>query len=587
MKIFFQLRWYFRKEWRRYTAGIVMLVIVSVLSLLPPYVTGVIVDHIAADTIQTSILLSWAGILILAGILMYLFRFWWRIMIFGASIRLARLLRNKLYEQFTAMSPSFYSKKRTGDLMAHATNDIKAVEQTAGVGVLTLVDSLTMGAFVIAAMAFTISPSLTLYSLLPMPIMALATSWYGSLLHKRFSKAQAAFSSLNNKVQESISGIRVTKTLGFENEDIQSFAHQSDDVVKKNEDVARIDALFDPTISLIVGVSYFLAVFFGAGMVIDGDITLGELTSFTLYLGMLIWPMLAFGWFFNIIERGRASYNRINSLLAEKQEITDEKASIETTPTGRLDITVPHFSYSKHASPVLSEVFIQTEPGMSIGITGRTGSGKSTLMRLLLREIEGKEVEISIGGAAHTSYYLQSYRKAFGYVPQSHFLFSMTIADNIAVGKPDASFSEITAAAGLAHVHDDIITMEHGYETMVGERGITLSGGQKQRVAIARALLLVPEILLLDDSLSAVDAKTEEAILQNIKAERHHKTTFIVSHRMSAIKHCDELIVMEKGQIKERGTHEELMGMNGWYEQMYNQQQLESLVEEGTGHDRT
>ncbi|RKD75277.1 ATP-binding cassette subfamily B protein [Sinobaca qinghaiensis] len=581
MQIFWSLRWFFQKEWLAYSVGIGILMLVSALALLPPYAAGRVVDQIAEGTLTVGDLQYWAVLLLGAGILMYIFRYIWRIMIFGAAIRLAKLLRSRLYEHYTKMSASFYNRRRTGDLMAHSTNDIKAVEQTAGIGVLTLVDSIAMGGFVIAAMAFTISWQLTLLCLLPMPLMAAATSIYGNILHHRFGQAQAAFSELNNKVQESVSGIRVTKAFGQEKAEVAAFSRQSDKVVEKNENVARVDALFEPTISLVVGISYFLAVFFGARFVIAGDLTIGELTSFTVYLGMLTWPMLAFGLLFNIVERGRASYGRIESLLEEKQDITDERAEYSSIPTGSINVVIESCHYPEAEQASLQDISFYVQKGETIGIAGRTGSGKTTLLKLLLREMEDPLSRIEVDGVSAASYQLDSYRMAFGYVPQDHFLFSISIADNIAFARPDASFKEIVHAAKTAHVHEDIINMEYGYDTIVGERGVTLSGGQKQRLAIARALITDPEILILDDSLSAVDAKTEESILSHLQRERHNKTTWIVSHRMSAIKHADQIVVLENGRQIERGTHDELMKDHRWYADMYDMQQLESLVEKG------
>ncbi|MDY7222887.1 ABC transporter transmembrane domain-containing protein [Halalkalibacterium halodurans] len=581
MKVFVDLWWFFKQEKKSYGFGIVMLAIVSLLTLVPPRVVGIIVDHIYEGTLTMPVLLQWIGVLAALALIVYVARYLWRVMIFGASLRLARLLRNQLYTHFTNMAAPFYQKHRTGDLMAHATNDIRAIQATAGQGVLTLVDSLTMGGFVILTMAITISWELTLISLLPMPLMALLTSYYGSLLHKRFHHAQAAFSSLNDKVQESVTGVRVTKAFGQEEQDIEAFRKQSDDVVKKNVAVARVDALFDPTISLIVGLSYFLAIVFGARFVIAEQLTIGQLTSFTIYLGLLIWPMLAFGFLFNIVERGRASYNRVSQLLQAKQEITDSWARIHVPPTGHVDVAIDQFVYPNQKEPALADVQFELSEGETLGIVGKTGAGKTTLLRLLQREYDIKQGTIILDGRPIEHYTLDALKAAFGTVPQDHFLFSATIADNIAFAKPDATISEIIQVSQLAHIHDDIIQFEQGYDTVVGERGVTLSGGQKQRVSIARALLANPNILILDDSLSAVDAKTEEAILSSLRAERKGKTTIITAHRLSAIKHADHILVMDDGRIVERGTHETLMEAGGWYRNMYERQQLETLVEKG------
>ncbi|WP_078427008.1 ABC transporter transmembrane domain-containing protein [Alkalihalobacterium alkalinitrilicum] len=587
MKVFIDLWWYFKKEKGRYGLGILTLMVVSFLTLLPPYIVGIIVDHIEQKTLTREVLMQWGLILLLIGIATYILRYIWRIMIFGASIRLARLLRNQLYEHFTNMSRKFYQKRRTGDLMAHSTNDIKAIEQTAGAGVLTLVDSLTMGGFVIITMAATISWKLTLICLIPMPFMALSTSYYGSLLHKRFAGAQAAFSELNDKVQESMTGIRVTKAFGHEEADVESFKTKSNQVVEKNVAVAKVDALFDPTISLIVGISYFLAVVFGAKYVITDDMTIGQLTSFTIYLGLLIWPMLAFGWLFNIVERGRASYGRVSSILSEQIEISDSDAKYNQMPAGNISYDINSFKYSEDDKNVLKDIHFSIKKGQTLGIVGKTGSGKTTMLKLLMREFDVTNGEVRLDNRSVKDYEFDALRTAIGYVPQDHFLFSATIADNIAFAKPTASIQEIIDVSKLASIHDDIVRFPDGYETIVGERGVTLSGGQKQRISIARALILDPEMLILDDSLSAVDAKTEEQILHSLRHERKNKTTIITAHRLSAIKHADLILVLDKGKIMERGNHKELMVQNGWYRKMYEHQQLETLVQQGGDNHAT
>lgn len=581
MRVFLDLAWFFKREKKAYILGTIILLIVAFLQLIPPKIIGYVADQIANRTITVKSLLGWILVLISVGLVMYVFRYYWRIYIFGSAVKLSRLLRYRLYEHFTKMSPSFYQRKRIGDLMAHATNDIQAVQQTAGAGVLTLVDSLATGGFVIVAMALTISWKLTIICLLPMPIMALLTNWYGTLLHQRFGLAQAAFSSLNDKTQESISGIKVTKTFGQEKEEIASFAKQSEDVVQKNIAVAKIDALYDPTINVIVGLSFFLAVAFGAKFVVDGDLTIGQLISFTTYLGLLIWPMLAFGWLFNIVERGRASYDRISRLLEEKIEIEEVENGIKEIKTGDIEYAIKSFSYPNEKAVVLQNIHFKLPKGKTLGIVGKTGSGKTTLLRLLIRDFEGYHGEIRVGGFKIQDYSLDSYRKLFGYVPQDHFLFSATIRENITFAKPDATDEEIEQAAKIANIHDDILSFTNGYQTVVGERGVSLSGGQKQRISIARAILLNPEILILDDSLSAVDAKTEEMILSALRENRKGKTTIITSHRLSAIQHADLIIVLENGKIIQQGNHETLMKEEGWYKEMYMHQQLESLVEHG------
>jgi ATP-binding cassette, subfamily B, multidrug efflux pump len=583
MKVFLNLGWFFRQEKKSYISGIILLMLVAVLQLVPPKIIGIVADHINEGTMTKGILVQWVLVLVAVGVSMYVLRYYWRIRIFGSAVKLSKILRNRLYQHFTRMSPSFYQKNRIGDLMAHATNDLSAIQQTAGAGVLTLVDSLSTGGFVIIAMAFTISWKLTLICLLPMPFMVMLTSWFGSMLHKSFYKAQEAFSSLNDKTQESITGIKVIKTFGQEQEDIEDFRKQSEDVVQKNIVVAKIDSLYDPTISIIVGISFFLSIAFGAKYVLNGELTIGELISFTTYLGLLVWPMLAFGWLFNIVERGRASYDRVAALLNEKIEITDSEAALDVVPYGDIQYKIDEFTYPGELRPILKDVFISLAAGETLGIVGKTGSGKTTLLKLLIREFEGYQGDILFGGEKLAKYKLESLREAIGYVPQDHFLFSATVAENIAFTNPSATEKEVMKAAKLANIHEDILQFTEGYQTIVGERGVSLSGGQKQRISIARALLMNPEVLVLDDSLSAVDAKTEEAILTSLRENREGKTTIITSHRLSAIQHANLIIVMDEGSIIEKGTHEELMKIDGWYKEMYLRQQLEELVEHG-GH---
>lgn len=585
MKVFIRLSWFFKQEKKAYILGIFLLLFVALLQLLPPKVIGFIVDEIHNNTLTSRRLLQWLATLLMAGLFMYALRYFWRIMIFGSAVKLARELRNKLYKHFTNMPQSFYQKHRVGDLMAHATNDIQAVQQTAGAGVLTLVDSLFTGGLVIVAMATTISWKLTLIALIPMPFIALLTSWYGKLLHKRFFKAQAAFSGLNDKVQESITGVKVIKSFGQEKENINDFQKQSANVVSKNIAVARVDALYDPTISIIVGVSFFLSVAFGAQYVINGELSIGELVSFTTYLGLLVWPMLAFGWLFNILERGRASYDRISTLLAEKSDVYEDENALSVVPSGDIEYKVNSFSYPGAREPVLKDIHFQINRGETIGVIGRTGSGKTTLLKLLIREFDLNDGDILFAHRSIRDYKISKLREGIGYVPQEHFLFSDSIRGNIAFASPNISDEEISEASRGANIHDDILSFPDQYKTMTGERGVSLSGGQKQRISIARALLLEPEVLILDDSLSAVDASTEEGILAVLREKRKGKTTIITSHRLSSIKHANLILVLDGGRVVESGTHEELMRLNGLYKEMYLRQQLEDLVKQGGYRD--
>ncbi len=576
VSVFSRLGWFFKEQWRRYLIAISLLMMVALLTVIPPKVVGWVVDGIAKGSLDNDTLMGYLAWLFVLGLLIYLLRYVWRVMLFGASYRLAYVLRNRLFSHFTRMSPDFYQRHRTGDLMAHATNDIQAVEMTAGEGVLTLVDSIIVGVLVLSIMCSQYSWQLTLLSLLPLPVMAFFMNRFGTQIYKEFKAAQGAFSRLNNKTQEALSGVRVLKSYAVESLEDKGFAELTRQAGACNMAVARIDAKFDPVIYLCIGCSYFLAVAGGSVLVVRDELTLGELTSFTMYLGQLIWPMFAIAWLFNIIERGSAAYSRIESMLAERSDIedpTEPAAFVSPFP-----LQAKGVSYQLEQRTLLRNIDFNLQSGGMLGIVGRTGAGKSSLLKLLMRLANPTSGELTMGAVPIAQLALGDLRGQFAYVPQEPFLFSTTIAANIALGRPDASQEEIERVARIACVHDDICRFPKGYETEVGEKGVTLSGGQKQRLSIARALLLAAPILVLDDALSAVDAHTEQQILQALKA--HRRTLILVSHRMTAVEQAEEILVLEQGHISERGRHGALMAHNGWYADMVRYQRLEQDVEE-------
>ncbi|EFC4375265.1 SmdA family multidrug ABC transporter permease/ATP-binding protein [Escherichia coli] len=579
MRLFAQLSWYFRREWRRYLGAVALLVIIAMLQLVPPKVVGIVVDGVTEQHFTTGQILMWIATMVLIAVVVYLLRYVWRVLLFGASYQLAVELREDYYRQLSRQHPEFYLRHRTGDLMARATNDVDRVVFAAGEGVLTLVDSLVMGCAVLIMMSTQISWQLTLFALLPMPVMAIMIKRNGDALHERFKLAQAAFSSLNDRTQESLTSIRMIKAFGLEDRQSALFAADAEDTGKKNMRVARIDARFDPTIYIAIGMANLLAIGGGSWMVVQGSLTLGQLTSFMMYLGLMIWPMLALAWMFNIVERGSAAYSRIRTMLAEAPVVIDGSDKV---PEGRgeLDVNIRQFTYPQTDHPALENVNFALKPGQMVGICGPTGSGKSTLLSLIQRHFDVSEGDIRFHDIPLTKLQLDSWRSRLAVVSQTPFLFSDTVANNIALGCPNATQQEIEHVARLASVHDDILCLPQGYDTEVGERGVMLSGGQKQRISIARALLVNAEILILDDALSAVDGRTEHQILHNLRQWGQGRTVIISAHRLSALTEASEIIVMQHGHIAQRGNHDELAQQSGWYRDMYRYQQLEAALDD-------
>ncbi len=578
MQVFLKLKWFFKENWKSYTIGVFALMIVAVLQLVPPRIIGEVIDEIAAGMITSNSLMRWLIILFITALSQYILRYIWRVRIWGNAAKLERIIRNRLYRHFTEMDSQFFQKYRTGDLMAHATNDLRSIRMVAGGGILTMADSLSITIVTITAMFLIIDWRLTILAVLPLPLLAFSSRYLGKMLHVRFRDAQEAFSRMNNKVQESLQGVKVIKTFGQEKEDIDEFKVQTDHILAKNKEVYKIDSIFDPVLTLIIGISYTIAIVVGGNLIINNEITVGEFVTFISYLGMLVWPMFAIGRLFNIVERGSASYERVELLLNEQSSIFEKESAIHQAISGELSFDIESFSYPDDEKVVLEDVHFSVKKGETIGIVGKTGAGKSTILKLLLREYDEYTGSIQFDQQDIRDYSLDALLENIGYVPQNNFLFSASIRDNIRFSNPNLSQEEVERAAKLADVHEDILKMPQGYDTETGERGVSLSGGQQQRVSIARAIVKNPELMILDDSLSAVDAKTEEKILSSLRRIRDEQTTIIVAHRISSLMHADEIIVLEDGKIIERGKHDELVQLAGWYSDMYEQQQLETLA---------
>lgn len=556
MGIFSRLNWFFKQRWEQYSFGVLALILVAICNIIPPKIVGNIVDAVNKQTMSFSYLTLNMAVLLLAAVAGYFLRFLWQKMIYGSSFVLERDLRSQLYTHFMEMDSTFYQKWRTGDLMAHATNDIDAVREVAGAGILTLADSLITGLSMIVAMGMFISWKLTILAIFPLILLAIMANVLGNKIHNAFLKSQGEFSNINNKTQESVVGIKVLKALGQEKEDQVDFDRYVDGNIKANKRSYRLDALFNPLTTLIMGLSYVITIIIGGLAVIHQQMTIGQLVSFITYLAELTWPMFAVGSLFNILERGAASYDRITELLNEKSSLVQPKKAITSVDNGNIDFEVSKFNYPDDPAPAINNVSFKLGQGQTLGIVGPTGGGND------IRD-----------------YNINKYLDKIGYVPQTNFLFSTDVRDNVRFANIDASQQQVEKAAHIADLAKDINNMPEGYDTEVGELGVSLSGGQKQRLAIARAVLSDPKLLILDDSLSAVDAKTEKNIEQRIASDRQNGTTIIAASRLSSVEHADEIIVVDHGTIIEKGTHSELLENKGWYHDTFNLQEKNAAIE--------
>ncbi|MVP01693.1 ABC transporter ATP-binding protein [Paenibacillus lutrae] len=576
-----KLGWFFKENWIRYTVAVTLLIVAGIAEIIPPKILGYAVDEIQMGSITAERLVSMIVWTLVITVGIYLITYVWMYQLFGGSFLVERILRSRFMRHLLKMTPTFFEKYRTGDLMARATNDLRSVAGTAGFGILTLVDSSAFMLTILFTMGLTISWKLTFAALLPLPFIALAMKFYGKTIHERYTIAQDAFGQMNDQVLEATAGVRVLRAYVQEANEQERFRELTDDVYRKNISVARIDALFDPTIKLLVGASYLIGLGYGAYLVFQTELTLGQLLSFNIYLGMLIWPMFAIGELINIMQRGNASLDRVNEALGYRPDVQDDPQHTRAD-AGPGTIAFENASFRYPASEVsnLEGISLTLRRGETLGVVGRTGSGKSTLLKQLLRQYPVGSGTITIGGVPIQQIPLDRVQSWIGYVPQEQILFSRTVRENIRFGKPGASDEEVLGAIERAAFAQDIHTLADGLDTLVGEKGVALSGGQKQRVSLARALIADPEILLLDDAMSAVDARTEARIIENIRRERAGKTTLISTHRLSAVEHADRILVLDEGRIVESGTHEELLAHGGWYKEQYERQQVESNLTE-------
>lgn len=558
-----KISWYISSNKKRYVLIVIFLLLANVLEIIPPQLIGRTIDLINNGNLTETMMWNIVLIFIVVIILTYAVSYYWAYLLFEGAIKIESILRSRLMRKFLLLSPSFYERNKTGDLMAKATNDLRTVNMATGFGVITLLDSTMFLLTIVLVMGFTISWPLTLLALLPLPLLAVIEQRLGKRINKTHKSSQEAFGVMNDAVLEVVEGVRLTRSYVQEDDENKRFHKLTGDYLKKFMKVERLDALFQPLTIIVVSLSMAISFGYGAVLVNNGAITVGELITFNVYLNMLVWPMFALGMLFNIMERGNASYDRIQHVLDEVDDLKDSgKDSIDNTTFNFNDVT---FKYPLSRNNNLENITIELGKGETLGIVGKTGSGKSTFIKQLLKIYPEGSGSLIIDGLNISNLNRAKLREKLGYVSQENILFSRTVKENIMFGKPDATEEEMNEAIKLSAFDEDLLRMPEGLNTLVGEKGVSLSGGQKQRISIARSLIKQPDILILDDALSAVDARTEQRIINHIKDSRQGKTTIIITHRLSAVHHADKIIVLDNGKIVEEGTHDDLSNNKGWY----------------------
>lgn len=568
---------YASKYKMRYFVGIVFLLMVDILQLIPPKILGHLTDSLTLGE-ATSKMIAIAIIqMLLLALLMAIGRFMWRIYVNGTSRKIEYDIRNKFFRHLQELSINFYNENKTGDLMALATNDLNAVRMALGPGIIMFFDAVVLTIATVIIM-LTINFKLTLLAIIPLPFIAISSRIFGKKIHKRFTKVQRCFSKITDLVQENFSGIRIIQSFVQEEKEFERFAKENENNFKANMDFIKIWGVFSPLVEFISLLSFVILVAVGGTFVILGNISVGDFITFNMYLGNLVWPMMAIGWVINNLQRGLASLERIEAVLVQKPEIVDNNVKNIKSIKGDIELKSLTFSYPGTDTDVLKNINLTIKEGEILGIVGRTGSGKSTLINLLLRLYNIENDKIIIGGEDINRIPIKVLRENVGFVSQDPFLFSNTISENINLAFENMNIEEVYEAAKNSDIYDNVMDFPNKFDTVVGERGTTLSGGQKQRVSIARALIKKPELLILDDCLSAVDAKTEVKILGNLNRIMKNQTSIIISHRISAIKNADKIIVLENGEIVQSGTHGELLLEEGIYKDIYEKQQLEDAI---------
>lgn len=580
MSAFSFIMQYIKRHKFRYIAGILTLFVVDFANLFIPKFTGIITDGLTDAAIDWNGVLTNLFYILLLGITLAIGRFLWRFFLFGSARSIEKELRNDMFRHLEKMSVEYYNEHKTGDLMTRFTSDLNSVRMAIGMAVISAFDATVMTVMVVAQMMIYVNIRLTLLAMIPMLLILFGELYYGKIIHKRFKERQEAVSDLTDFVQESFSGVRVIKAFVRERSQCKAFYKANEKTMEKNLSIAKLQSVVMPLLDVIIGISALITLVYGGYLALNGDITLGRFVAFNQYINMLVWPMLACGEAINMFSQGAASIRRIQEVFNEAPEIADGTDS-EEVESIQGDITFQNltFIHRGQSEPTLKNINLHVPAGTTLAIVGKTGNGKSTMVNLLLHLYNVKPGMIFIDGRDINSISLKTLRENIAYVPQDNFLFSDTLKTNIAFGADEEDMEEIKKATQIACIHDSIAAFPDGYETIVGERGVTLSGGQKQRSSIARAIMKNAPILILDDALSAVDTDTEEKLLRNLKANREGKTTILIAHRISTIQNADVIMVLENGEAKEIGNHEALMKQQGIYYDMFEKQQLEARKE--------
>lgn len=578
----FRFIWQYIQRYKfRYTAGIITLFFVDFFNIFIPKVTGSITDGLTASSLTMSGIRRHLLALFLLGAGLALGRFLWRYFLFGASRGIERSLRDDMFAHLETLDVEYYNEHKTGDLMTRFTSDLNMIRMAIGPAVICVFDATVMTVMVIAQMMVYVNVRLTLLALIPMILICVGEIYYGKIMHPKYKARQEAVSDLTDYVQESFSGVRVIKAFVQERAQMYGFLKANQNTMDKNLTVVRLQAIVMPLLDVIIGFSSLITLIYGGYLALTGEITLGRFVAFNQYINMLVWPMLACGDAINMFSQGSASIRRVQEVFQEKPMVQDND-QVVSAPKIRGEITLSHltFLHKGHSEPTLKDINLEIPAGTTLAIIGRTGNGKSTLVNLLLHLYNTKPGMILIDGQDINTIPLKELREHIAYVPQDNFLFSDTLKSNISFGAQETDMDAVVRAARASCIHENIVAFPDGYETMVGERGVTLSGGQKQRSSIARALIKDAPILILDDALSAVDTDTEEQILKNLKENRRGKTTILIAHRISTIQNADIIMVLEDGEAREIGNHASLMELDGIYKDMFEKQQLEAAIGE-------